>query len=87
MSLFPVCGKNLLYNQMLKSFGQNQLILKANFIRRSLSDKRGISLILKAFVGVWNKGFLFKLKQNGVSDNLLNILTNLKGRKQRVVSN
>ena len=28
----------------------------------------------KAFDEVWHKGFLFKLKQNGMSDNLLSIM-------------
>ena len=42
----------------------------------------------KAFDKVWHKGLIFKLKQNGISGNLLNTLTNfLKLRKQRVVLN
>ena len=37
---------------------------------------------------VWHKGLVFKLKQNGISGNLLNIFGNfLRNRKQRVVLN
>ena len=31
--------------------------------------------ILKAFDKVWHKGLIFKLKQNGISGNLLNAIT------------
>ena len=42
----------------------------------------------KAFDKVWHKGLIFKLKQNGISGNLLSVLTDfLKLRKQRVVLN
>ena len=42
----------------------------------------------KAFDKVWHKGLIFKLKQNGISGNLLSTLTDfLKLRKQRVVLN
>ena len=44
--------------------------------------------ISKAFDKVWHEGLLYKLKQNGVSGNRLNIITDfLSLRKQRVVSN
>ena len=44
--------------------------------------------ISKAFDKVWHQGLLYKLKQNGISGNLLEILTGfLKDRKQRVVLN
>ena len=37
---------------------------------------------------VWNDGLLFKLKQNGVSGNLFQLITSfLSGRFQRVVLN
>ena len=44
--------------------------------------------ISKAFDKVWHDGIIFKLTQNGISENLLNLLRNfLNGRKQRVVLN
>ena len=44
--------------------------------------------ISKAFDKVWHQGLLYKLKQNGISGNLLETLTDfLKDRKQRVVWN
>ena len=42
----------------------------------------------KAFDKVWHKVSIFKLKQNGISGNLLELLADfLKDRKQRVVLN
>ena len=42
----------------------------------------------KAFDKVWHEGLLFNFKQNGLSGNLLNVITNfLYQRKQRVVLN
>ena len=44
--------------------------------------------ISKAFDKVWHDGLIFKLKQNGISGNLLNLLSNfLRNRKQRIVLN
>ena len=44
--------------------------------------------ISKAFGEVWHQGLLYKLKQNGISGNLLETLIDfLKDRKQRVVLN
>ena len=44
--------------------------------------------ISTAFDKVWHKGLLFKLKQNGIPDKILNIITDfLSFRKQRVVFN
>ena len=44
--------------------------------------------ISKAFGKVWHKGLIFKLKQNSISDKILNIITDfLSFRKQRVVLN
>ena len=44
--------------------------------------------IFKAFDKIWHEGLLFKLKQNGISGNLLNFITDfLYQRKQRVVLN
>ena len=42
----------------------------------------------KAFDKVWRKGLIFKLSQNGISGNLLDVLSDfLSDRKQRVVLN
>ena len=42
----------------------------------------------KAFDKVWYKGVIFKLKQNGISDKILNIATDfLSFRNQRVLLN
>ena len=50
---------------------------------------RGVFLdILKVFDKVWNKGIIFKLKQNGISVKLISVLSDfLKDRKQRVTLN
>ena len=52
-------------------------------------DVRAVFLdISKAFENDWHQGLLYKLKQNGISGNLLETLTDfLKDRKQRVVLN
>ena len=49
-------------------------------------DVRAVFLdISKAFDKVWRKGLLHKFKQNGISSNLLETLTDfLKDRKQRL---
>ena len=42
--------------------------------------------ISKAFDKLWDDGLIFKLKQNDISGNVLNLLSNfLRNRKQRVV--
>ena len=48
-----------------------------------------LKLGIKAFDKVWHEGLLQKLRQNGISDNILNIIskTFLSLRKQRVVLN
>ena len=44
--------------------------------------------ISKAFHKVWHDSIIYKLTQNGVSENLLNFSEGfLKGRKQRIVLN
>ena len=44
--------------------------------------------ISKAFDKVWHEGLLYKLKENDISDDLLNIITGfLSLRKERVVLN
>ena len=46
-------------------------------------EVRGVFLdISKAFDKVWHKGIIFKLKRNGISGKLLNVLSDfLKDRK------
>ena len=44
--------------------------------------------ISKAFDKVWHEGIIFKLQQNGISDDMLNILSDfLRNTKQRVTLN
>ena len=52
-------------------------------------EVRGVFLdISKAFDKVWHNGLVYKLKQNGVAGDLLDILINfLKERKQRLILN
>ena len=70
----------------------NQLLAITHEIYKSFDaclDVRAVFLdISKAFDKVWHEGLLYKLKQNGISGNLLETLTDfLKDRKQRVVLN
>ena len=70
----------------------NQLLSITHEIYKSFDDGlevRSVFLdISKAFYKVWHEGIIFKLKQNGISGDLLNILTDfLSNRKQRVVLN
>ena len=63
ISLLPITGKvfrRLLYSQMFEFFMRNDLILM---------------LVSKAFDKMWHQGFLPKLKQNGISVNMLEALT------------
>ena len=70
----------------------NQLLSITHEIYQSFDDNlevRAVFLdISKAFDKVWHKGLIFKLKQNGISDKILNIITDfLTFRKQRVFLN
>ena len=70
----------------------NQLLSATHEVYQSFDDNlevRAVFLdISKAFDKVWHKGLIFKLKQNGISDKILNIITDfLSFRKQRVVLN
>ena len=70
----------------------NQLFSITHEIYKSFDDGlevRSVFLdISKAFDKVWHEGVILKLKQNGISGALLNILTDfLSNRKQRVVLN
>ena len=70
----------------------NQLLSITHNICKSFDDGyevRGVFLdISKAFDKVWHDGLIFKLQENGISGNLLNVLKHLlTNRKQRVVLN
>ena len=71
----------------------NQLLLITPEIYKSFSNDglevRSIFLdIPKAFEKVWHEGVIFKLKQNDISGDLLNILRDfLSNSKQRVILN
>ena len=70
----------------------NQLPSVTHKIYQSIDDGlevRAVFLdIAKAFDKVWHKGLIFKSKQNGISDKILNIITDfLSFRKQRFVFN
>ena len=67
----------------------NQLLAITHEIYKSFDaclDVMAVFLdISKAFDKVWHQGLLYKLKQNAISGNLLETLTDfLKDRKQRV---
>ena len=69
----------------------NQLLSKTHEIYQSFDDRLKVRAIFldtsQAFDPVWHNGLIFKLKQNGVSDKILNITDFLSFRKQRVVLN
>ena len=70
----------------------NQLLAITHEIYKSFDDGfevRGVFLdISKVFDKVWYVGLIFKLKQNGISGNLLNLLCDfLRNRKQRALLN
>ena len=70
----------------------NQLLSITHPIFKSLDNGHEVRSVFldmsKAFDKVWHKSLIFKLKQNGVSGNLLSTLTDfLTLRKQRVVLN
>ena len=70
----------------------NQLLSITHEIYSSFDngfEVRGVFLdISKAFDKVWHDGLLYKLKQNGISGKLLNLISDfLSNRKQRVVLN
>ena len=70
----------------------NQLLSITHEIYPSFDDgfeARSVFLdIFKAVDKLWHEGIIFKLKQNGISDDLLNILPDfLRNRKQRVTLN
>ena len=95
--MFKFFNENNLISPIQSSFKPgdsciNQLISITHEIYESLDaglQVRSVFLdISKAFYNVWHEGVLFKLSQNGISGNLLKLLTEfLKNRKQRVTLN
>ena len=68
----------------------NQLLSITHEIYQSFDEGFDVCSVLldtsKAFDEVWHNGLIFKLKKNGISGNLLNLLSNfLRNKKQRVV--
>ena len=95
--MFEVFTKNDLISYNQSGFKPsdsciNQLLSITREISKSFEDGRdvrGVFLdISKAFHKVWHKGLIYKLKQNGISGNLLDTITDfLNSRKQRVALN
>ena len=70
----------------------NQLLSITHEISSSFDDGFEVRSVFldasKAFDKVWHEGIIIKLKQNGISNDLLNILSDfLRNRKQRVTLN
>ena len=70
----------------------NQFLSIAHEIYQCFNDNIEVRAVVldttKAFDKVWHKGFIYKLKQNGILGNILNTIINfLSFRKQRVVLN
>ena len=91
-------SNNLITNNQFGFRPQNstvhQLIHLINDIHKSFDNRKSLAThavfldISKAFDKVWHKGLICKLKQNGVSGPVLNLLNNyLLNRKQKVVLN
>ena len=67
----------------------NQLVYLYNAFSKALDDKKDVQLVFcdikKAFDKVWHQGIIFKLKQLGITGNLLGWFEDyLNGRLQRV---
>ena len=72
----------------------NQLLDLVNEIHNSFDSRKSFEVrsvfldIFKAFDKIWHQGLMFKLRQNGISGNLLAFFHSyLSNRKQRVVLN
>ena len=70
----------------------NQLLSITTDIYEAFEDYEEVRAVFldisKAFDKVWHEELIFKLKQNGISGNVLNLIQNyLQNRKQRVVIN
>ena len=89
--MFTFFTENSLISQNQSSFKPgdsctNQLLSITHQIYKSFDGGEEVRSVSKTFDEVWHKDLIFKLKQNGISDNLLGTLTDfLKLRKQRLV--
>ena len=88
-SLFNFLNQNDLISPAQSGFKPgdsciNQLLSITHKIYHSLDENYEIRAVFldisKAFDEVWHKGLFFKLKQNGISGNLLNISEDLLRR-------
>ena len=62
----------------------NQVLAITHEIHKSFDDVRGVFLdISKAFDKVWHEDLIFKLKQNGTSGNVLNLLCDFEKCKTK----
>ena len=96
-SLLPLCGKifeKIIINILYKHLTPHHLITKnqSGFRPGDSTTNQLIDLvdeIHQAFDSkVWHDGLIFKMKQNGITGNLLKLFHNyLSNRKQRVVLN
>ena len=89
-SLFDFLNQNDLISPAQSGFKPgdsciNQLLSITHEIYHSIDEGyeiRGVFDISKVFDKVWHEGLVFKLKQNGISGNLLNIFEDfLRNRK------
>ena len=95
--MLSFCIENGLISQNQSGFKPsdscvNQFLSATHEIYKSSDDGRevtGVFLdISKAFGKVWDQGVILKLKQNGISGNLLNIIEDfLSNRYQRIYLN
>ena len=98
-NLYSYLNANNLITENQSGFGPvdsttNQLLYLVNEIHQAFENPKSLEVravfldISKAFDEVWHNGWIFKLKQNGVSGSLLMFFqNNLYNRKQRVVLN
>ena len=74
-----------------RGFCSYQLINITNAFGKALDSGKEVRVVFcdisKAFDRVWHKGLIHKLKQSGISGNLLSGFKIIYGREQRVVIN
>ena len=81
LRFFAKIFEQIIFNNLIEYFEKNSLISPniSGFLLRGIS---------KAFDRVWHEAFIFKFCQNGIYDDMVNILKEfLTNRKQRVILN